>query len=225
MEEKTGVSSMMVCKHELVPSDVYDNQIELSVMDPKTEPVDVKVEEESAGALQSDDSPDDYYNMNEVQTEELSSPEGEKGNKVWDNQQASKKSKVIFCPHCEYSTSEKFLLKSHNRLFHKDKESTGDNQSLKETQSPADIDPESIPISSEEYLISLIQDEGQSRNNNALTIDAPKSPGSEYIPSFDELDSDEETSEVEGASEDELFAFKTKGAKRHYEPAPTQADK
>ena len=98
MEEKTGVASMMVCKQELVPTD------------PKTEPVDVKFEEESAGALQSDDSPDDYYNMDEVQAEELSSPEGEGGNKVWDNQQASKKSKVIFCPHCEYSTSENFLL-------------------------------------------------------------------------------------------------------------------
>ena len=113
MEEKTGVASMMVCKQELVPTD------------PKTEPVDVKFEEESAGTLQSDDSPDDYYNMDEVQAEELSSPEGksrtEELSPDWENQQATKKSKVILCPHCEYSTSENFLLKSHMRLFHKGK--------------------------------------------------------------------------------------------------------
>ena len=78
------------------------------------------------------------------------------------------------------------------------------------------------------------------RNNNALTINAPKSPGSENIPSSDELDSGEETSEVEGASEDKLFAFlfeedsdseheifptKIKSVERRYKAAPAQADK
>ena len=113
------MASMMVCKQELVPTD------------PKTEPLDVKFEEESVGTLQSDDSPDDYYNMDEVQAEELSFPEGksrtEELSPDWENQQATKKSKAILCPHCEYSTSEKFLLKSHMRLFHKGK---GGNEKL-----------------------------------------------------------------------------------------------
>ena len=115
MEEKTGVSTLLACKQEII--DAFDDDpIELPINETKTEPVDYDSEGEAASeSVQSDNSTEDYYNEDNLEDEE--EPDGD-GNEV-NTQETSKKSNTIYCPHCIYTTNEKFLLNSHMRLFHK----------------------------------------------------------------------------------------------------------
>ena len=67
MEEKTGVSTLLACKQEII--DAFDDDpVELPINETKTEPVDYDSEEEAASeSVQSDGSAEDYYNVDNLE--------------------------------------------------------------------------------------------------------------------------------------------------------------